>query len=103
MMASMVPRSRNRRVCWVSSWAIQTISRDAAGVLQCRGNAPIAGTGAVDAEQIGIPFQEVGRQHPRAFAVVAPFERRQRHEIRIFARQDLMEPELAFGMIAQRQ
>ena len=74
-----------------------------AGALQCRGNTPIAGTGAVDAEQIGMPLQELGRQHPGAFAVVAPFERRQCHEIGIFAGQDLMESELAFGMIAQRQ
>jgi len=47
-----------------------------AGVRQGRGNAPIAGTGAIDAEQIGMPFQELRRQHPGALAVVAPFERR---------------------------
>jgi len=47
-----------------------------AGVLQCRGNAPIAGTGAIDAEQIGMPFQELRHQHPGALAVVAPLERR---------------------------
>ena len=75
----------------------------AAGVLQRHGNAPVAGAGTIDAEQIGMPLQQFGRQHARALAVVAPFQRGQHLKIGIFARQDLVESELAFGMIAQRQ
>ena len=103
MMASIVPCSRKRRVYWVSSWAIQTTSRVRPASSNAAAMPRLPAPAAVDAEQVGLPFQKFRRQAARAFAVVAPFERRQREQIGIFARQDLVEAELALGVIAQRQ
>src|SRR6185369_2834948 len=57
----------------------------AAQGLQRIGDAAVPGATAVDAAEIGVARQQRGRELPRALAVVAAFDHRQREQVRILA------------------
>src|SRR3954454_2213744 len=67
------------------------------------GDATVPSAAAVYAAQIGLAREQCRSELPGALAVVAALDHRQREQVRILARQDLVEAELPFGVIAQRQ
>ena len=75
----------------------------AARCLKCRDDAPGAAADVVDAEEIGLLGQKLVGHVLEFPPVVARFAHRQNLEVRIFMRQHLLEAELAFDMVAQRQ